>query len=140
MIILDTNVVSEPLKAKCSRTVLEWLDNQVAETLFLTSTNLAELLLGLEIMAAGKRKKALDAALGEHIAALFGPRILPFDDMAAKTYAVLVGRARAAGHAISVPDGQIAAIAAAHGLTVSQRDTAPFSAAGVTIIDPWLAY
>jgi predicted nucleic acid-binding protein len=42
-----------------------------------------------------------------------------------------------AGRAISVADGQIAAIAAVHGFTVATRDANPFVAAGVPIIDPW---
>ncbi len=68
---------------------------------------------------------------------LFGPRILPFDQQAAMIYATLVGRARAEGHAITFADGQIAAIAAAHDFTVATRDTVPFLAAGVPVINPW---
>ncbi len=68
---------------------------------------------------------------------LFGPRILPFDQQAAMIYATLVGRARAEGHAITFADGQIAAIAAAHDFTVAIRDTVPFLAAGVPVINPW---
>ena len=70
---------------------------------------------------------------------LFGPRILPFDQEAASIYAKLFVRARAAGHAITFADGQIAAIAAAHGFIVATRDTVPFAAAGVPVIDPWEA-
>jgi predicted nucleic acid-binding protein len=71
------------------------------------------------------------------MAVLFEDRVLPFDQQAALIYAPLVGRARAAGHSISVADGQIAAIAARHGFTVATRDTAPFEAAGVPTLKPW---
>lgn len=137
MIVLDTNVVSEPMKPGGSAAVLAWLDRQVADTLYLTATSLAELLVGIQTLPDGKRKAGLDAALTELMAGLFGPRILPFDQQAALAYAPLVGRARAAGRAISVADGQIAAIAAAHGFTVATRDTASFLAAGVPVINPW---
>lgn len=137
MIVLDTNVVSEPMKPGGSAVVLAWLDRQVADTLYLTATSLAELLVGIQLLSDGKRKAGLDAALTELMAGLFGPRILPFDRQAALAYALLVGRARAAGRVISVAEGQIAAIADLHGFTVATRDTAPFLAAGVPVIDPW---
>lgn len=139
MIVLDTNVVSEPMKLNGNPAVLAWLDRQVAQTLYLTSTSLAELLVGIEILPDGKRKEGLSAALIELIEVLFTGRILPFDTAAATLYGPIIGRARNAGRAISVGDGQIAAIAAAHGFKVATRDTAPFIAAGVEVIDPWTA-
>jgi toxin FitB len=137
MIILDTNVVSEPMKADADAAVRTWLDEQALETLYLTATSLSELLLGIEILPASKRKKGLAAALSELLANLFGSRILPFDRQAAIAYAPLVGRARSGGRQISVADAQIAAIASVHGFRVATRDTAPFAAAGVLIINPW---
>jgi toxin FitB len=137
VIILDTNVVSEPMKPNGHRGVQAWLDEQIAETLYLTSISLSELLLGVEVLPDGKRKMGLAAALSELLTTLFGARVLPFDQHAATTYAGRVSRARAAGHAISTADGQIAAIAAVHGFTVATRDTAPFVAAGVPVVNPW---
>ena len=137
MIVLDTNVVSEPLRLHGSPVVRSWLDGQAAETLYLTATSLSELWLGVEILPAGKRRDGLDEALGDIIARLFGSRVLPFDQRAAKVYAALVVRARTAGRAIGVADGQIAAIAQVHGFTVATRDTLPFAAAGLPVINPW---
>ena len=137
MIILDTNVVSEPMKRIGDSAVQTWLDSQAAETLYLTATSLYELLVGIEILPASKRKKGLGAALNELLVILFESRILPFNQQAALAYAPLVSRARARGRLISVADGQIAAIAATHGFTVATRDTAPFRAAGVPVINPW---
>jgi toxin FitB len=137
MIILDTNVVSEPMKADGDRCVRDWLDDQIAETLYLTSISLSELLLGVQVLPDGKRKEGLAAALTELLTELFGPRILSFDHQAATVYAARVSRARASGRAISMADGQIAAIAAVHGFTVATRDTAPFIAAGVPVVNPW---
>jgi predicted nucleic acid-binding protein len=137
VIILDTNVVSEPMKADGNRRVRDWLDDQIAETLYLTSISLSELLLGVQVLPDGKRKEGLAAALTELLTELFGSRILPFDQQGATVYAARVSRARASGRAISMADGQIAAIAAVHGFAVATRDTAPFIAAGVPVVNPW---
>jgi len=137
MIILDTNVVSEPMKSNANPVVQTWLDRQVAETLYLTATSLSELLLGIEILPNGKRKKGLGGALSELLLGLFESRILPFDREAATAYAPMVGRVRRTGCHISVADGQIAAIATVHGFSVATRDIAPFTAAGVPVVNPW---
>lgn len=137
MIVLDTKVVSEPMKPDGDRRVEAWLDEQLAETLYITSISLSELLLGVELLPDGKRKKELGVALRDLLETLFGDRVLPFDLQAAITYATRISKARAAGRAISMADGQIAAIAAAHGFTVATRDTTPFVAAGVPVVNPW---
>jgi predicted nucleic acid-binding protein len=69
----------------------------------------------------------------------FADRILPFDTAAARRYADLAVKARAAGRGFPTPDGYIAAIAAAHSFAVASRDTSAFKAAGLTVIDPWEA-
>jgi toxin FitB len=138
MIILDTNVVSEPMRLRAKPAVAAWLDQQILETLYLTSVSLAELLAGVEILPAGRKKRELAAGLEELIDSLFGTRILPFDDKAAKAFAELIGKTRKSGLAISISDGQIAAIAKVHGFSVASRDTSPFAAAGISVIDPWM--
>ena len=137
MILLDTNVVSEPLLPRPDRKVLGWLDVQAAETLYFSTISLAELLFGVENLPAGKRRKALAPSLHEQIMVLFGERIVPFDIAAAEAYAKVVVRARRHGHPISVADAQIAAIAAVRQFSVASRDEAPFKAAGVPVINPW---
>ena len=137
MIILDTNVVSEPIKPHGNPSVQGWLDAQVAETLYLTATSLSELLVGIEVLPAGRRREGLDAGLSELLWTLFGSRILPFNREAATVYARLVSRARASGQHLSIADGQIAAIAEERGFTVATRDTNPFVAAGIPVVNPW---
>ncbi|WP_428393841.1 type II toxin-antitoxin system VapC family toxin [Lichenicoccus sp.] len=137
MIVLDTNVVSEPMRPRGDPGVLAWLDRQVAETLYLTATSLSELLVGIAALPAGRRRDGLDTALQDLLSRLFETRVLSFDQQAAIAYATLVTRARAAGHVLSVGDGQIAAIAATHGFAVATRDKIPFTAAGVPVINPW---
>lgn len=136
MILLNTNVVSEAMKPEPHPSVRDWLDAQAAETLFLSSVSIAELLFGIGALPTGKRKDRLAAAL-DGVLDLFATRILPFDTSAARRYADLAVKACAAGKDFPVPDGYIAAIAAAHGFTVASRDTSAFNAAGLTVIDPW---
>jgi predicted nucleic acid-binding protein len=138
MILLDTNVVSEAMKPEPHPLVRDWLDAQAAETLFLSSVTIAELMFGIGALPKGKRKKNLAAAL-EGVLELFEVRILSFDTEAARRYADLAVRARAAGKGFPTPDGYIAAIAAAHRFAVASRDTSAFTAAGLTVIDPWKA-
>jgi toxin FitB len=137
LILVDTNVVSETMRGAPNEVVVAWLNEQAAETLYLSTVSLAELLLGIAVLSEGRRKLNLAMALGEQAASMFGDRILPFDAPAAKAYATLVSRARASGVTIGVADGQIAAIAALHNLAVATRDTDPFRAAGISVINPW---
>ena len=136
MIVLDTNVVSEAMKPEPNRCVLDWLDAQAAETLFLSSITIAELTFGIGALPEGRRKRALASALEAGVA-LFGERILPFDIAAAGRYGDLAVAARSAGKGFPTPDGYIAAIAAAHSFAVASRDTSAFAAAGLIVIDPW---
>ncbi|MGK9283275.1 type II toxin-antitoxin system VapC family toxin [Sinorhizobium meliloti] len=136
MIVLDTNVVSEAMKPAADPAVRSWLNEQVAETLYLASVTLAELLFGIGALPDDRRKKAL-AEMLDGVLELFGDRVLPFDAGAARYYAGLAVTARAAGKGFPTPDGYIAAIAASRGFIVATRDISPFEAAGLTVVNPW---
>ena len=136
MIVLDTNVVSEAMKPAPDPALRSWLNEQVAETLYLASVTLAELLFGIGALPDGRRKKAL-AEMLDGVLELFGDRVLPFDIGAARYYAGLAVTARAAGKGFPTPDGYIAAIAASRGFIVATRDISPFEAAGLTVVNPW---
>lgn len=138
MILLDTNVISEPLRAAGDANVLAWIDAQIIETLYLSTISLAELRFGVAVLSEGKRKDTLHFSLEQRVLPLFAGRILAFDDPASQSYATLRTRARVAGQAIAPADGYIAAIAATHGFAVATRDTSPFEAAGLTVINPWI--
>jgi len=138
MIVLDTNVVSEAMKPEPHPAVRAWLNAQAAQTLYLSSVTLAELLFGIAALPTGKRQDLLAKAL-DGVLALFQDRVLSFDTDAARHYAELAVMARASGRGFPTPDGYIAAIAASRGFIVASRDTAPFQAAGVRIINLWEA-
>jgi len=136
MIVLDTNVVSEAMKPAPDENVLTWLNEQAAETLYISSVTLAELIFGIASLPEGKRKTMLARTL-EGVVGLFENRVLPFDAQAARHYAEVAVTARNSRRGFPTPDGYIAAIAASRGFLVASRDTAPFEAAGMTVINPW---
>ncbi len=136
MIVVDTNVVSEAMGARPDPVVVSWLNAQAAETLYLPSVALAELLFGVGAVPEGARKVRLSEAL-DGLLALFPGRVLPFDQESARRYADMAVAARAAGRALSVADGYIAATAASRGFAVATRNTRHFQRTGVEVIDPW---
>mgnify|MGYP000867312603 FL=1 len=137
MIILDTNVVSEPLKPAPNPAVMDWLNAQEPETLYLTTINLAELLAGVELLPAGRRKNLLKQSLVSQVQILFAGRILTFDTHAAETFAITHAAALQHGNTIGFPDCAIAAIARTHGFAVATRNTRDFRGTGITVINPW---
>ena len=139
MILLDTNVVSEPLRPEPDVRVIAWIDSQSLETLFLSAITVAELRAGVAQMPAGRRRSGLQQNLEKRVLPLFTGRVLAFDLACTQAYAALMAKARAAGTPIAAAEGYIAAIAAAHSFTVATRDTSPFKAAGAAVINPWQA-
>ncbi|MBP0606003.1 MULTISPECIES: type II toxin-antitoxin system VapC family toxin [Burkholderia] len=137
MILVDTNVISEPLRREPSAAVIEWLDAQNVDTLFVAAISLAEIRFGVAVLPVGRRRDWLEQSIEQRVVPLFRGRILPFDDAASKAYASLRAKARGTGNAMASADGLIAATAAANGLIVATRDVAPFEAAGLRVIDPW---
>jgi predicted nucleic acid-binding protein len=139
MILLDTNVVSEPLRHAPEIRVIEWIDAQPLETLFLSAITVAELRAGVALLPAGKQREGLQENLEKRVLPLFIGRVLPFDLACTRAYAELMAKARAAGLAVAAADSYIAAIAVAYGFAVATRDASPFEAAGAAVINPWQA-
>lgn len=137
MILLDTNVISEPLRTAPAPQVVEWLDAQPLETLFLSVITVAELRFGVARLPAGRRRSGLREQLETQVLPAFTSRVLSFDLGATQAYAELMAKAQKAGFSIGVADGFIAAIAAVNSMTVATRDTTPFLALGVPVINPW---
>jgi toxin FitB len=138
MILLDTNVISEPWKPVPDPAVLTWLDAQAIETLFISAISIAELRFGIASMPSGKRQTILHERLEGEVLPLFEGRILPFSVGTSQFYAELMAGGRTSGKAIGRADGYIAATATENHLAVATRDTSPFEAAGVRIINPWV--
>lgn len=140
MILLDTNVISETLRQEPNARVLDWIDAQALETLYLSVITVAELRAGIALTPAGKRRDSLHEYLEMRVLPMFAAnRVLTFDMACTKAYAELLATSRAAGLAVETADALMAAVALANGLAVATRDTTPFEAAGLNVINPWNA-
>ena len=136
MIVLDTNVISEPLKSKPARKVMDWLDNQSADTLYISVISRAELRFGVLKLPDGKRKNALAAQI-ERVLDLFKGRTLDFNADSADRLAEIGARCERIGKRATAPDAYIAACASARGFAVATRNVRHFEHTGVRVIDPW---
>jgi predicted nucleic acid-binding protein len=136
MILLDTNVLSEPLKSEPFPKVIQWLDRQAAETLYISTISYAEFRFGVMRMSEGKRKNDL-APRVEQALHLFKDRTLTFDLEAAEHLAQILTRTEKIGRKTPAPDAYIAAIAIAHRFVVATRNVDHFHDTGVSIINPW---
>jgi toxin FitB len=137
VIVLDTNVLSEALKPLPSNVVLRWLAAQENGMVFTTTITTAEILYGIELLPAGKRRSHLSAAVEKIFAEDFRGRILPFDDEAARVFAKIVAGRDATGRPISQFDAMIAAIAQSHGAALATRNARDFHRCGIQILNPW---
>lgn len=137
MILLDTNVISEPLRPQPNTRVIQWLDSLIIEDVYLSAITVAELRLGVALLPNGKKKDVLNERLEQTILPIFDGRILAFDEYIAMTYAQIRAQAKAQGKAIAAADGYIAATAKYYNFQVATRDTSPFIAANVRVLNPW---
>ena len=135
--LLDTNVLSELLRATPAPAVLGWFASQVPESLFVSAVTQAEMLVGARQLPAGKRRLLLEKALNAMFEEDFAGRILPFDSAAAPVFAEVVAVRRTAGRPISQFDAQIAAIARCHGARIATRNVGDFAGCAVDLTNPW---
>ena len=137
MIVLDTNVLSEVLRPSPSKQVLDWLEGQEADTVYITAITQAEMLYGIEVLPQGRRKRHLAAALAQIFSEEFRGRVLPFDEECPAPFAKIVAMRRASGHPISQSDAMIAAIARSRGAVVATRNSIDFVDCGLRLVNPW---
>ena len=137
MIVLDTNVLSEVLSPTPSEAVMAWLGAQDRLAIFVTAITQAELLYGIEILSAGKRRILLSTAVKRIFTDEFAGRILAFDEQAADVYAGIVARRAAMGRPISQFDAMIAAIAGSSGGAIATRNVRDFEHCGIEVLNPW---
>jgi len=135
--LLDTNVVSEWVKARPNQGVVSWLAEADEDRIFLSVCTLAELRYGIARMASGARRQRLDAWLSQDLPLRFEGRILPIDATVADTWGLVHERGKSTGRSIDIIDGFIAATAEVHQLTVVTRDARVFRGIGASVLDPW---
>jgi len=137
MIVLDTNIILETMRAAPDQNVVAWLNRQDMKTLYLTAVSLAELRFGIAQLNDGKAKTDLAERLDRALDLVFQGRVVPFTADAAKVFADRMATARRLGRGVGFQDGMIAASVAALGFTIATRDTSPFEAMGVSVINPF---
>ncbi|HEX9698763.1 MAG TPA: type II toxin-antitoxin system VapC family toxin [Acidobacteriota bacterium] len=137
MILLDTNIVSELMKPAPSAAVVAWIGAQPAQGLYTTSITQAEILHGVMLLPAGKRRRALNDAAHAMFREDFDGRVLGFGSDAALPYAQIAVDRRESGRPISQFDAQIAAIARCFGATLATRNVTDFEGCGIELVNPW---
>jgi toxin FitB len=137
--LLDTNVLSELLRDQPNTAVLNWIDQQQTQSLFVSAVTQAEMLLGARLLPAGKRRQALESHLDAMFGGDFAGRVLPFDSACARHFAEVVASRKKAGRPVSQLDAQIAAVARAHRLRLITQNVKYFEACGVLVSNPWLS-
>lgn len=135
--LLDTCLISELVKREPNPGVVNWLDEQDEQTLFLSVLNLGELQKGISKLPEGTKKEELQSWIGLDLVERFIGRILDIDLETALCWGRIQGEAEQAGRNLPVMDSLIAATAAAHGLVVVTRNARDMERCGVRVCNPW---
>lgn len=137
MIILDTNVLSALMRTNPEAVVVEWLDRQPADSVWLSSITVFEARFGLALLPKGRRRNALEGAFGRVLTEDIANRVLDFDSMAAAAAAGLAADRQKAGRPVDLRDTLIAGIALARRATIATRNTQHFDGLDVPVVNPW---
>lgn len=137
MIVLDTNVLSALMRTRPEAPVVEWLDHQPADSIWLTSISVFEARFGLALLPKGKRRTALERAFEQLLTEDLAGRVLTLDETAAVTAAQIAAERQRAGRAIDLRDTLIAGIAQARRATIATRNVRHFAGLDVPVVDPW---
>lgn len=135
--LLDTNIVSETVKAKPEPQVLAWLQRQSPAELFLAAQTIGELVRGAAKVKEKARRERFTKWIEEDLSQQFENRILPFDDAAARVWGKLMGGGDRKGQTPPAADAQIAAVAIDRGLILVTRNVKDFERFDVDVLNPW---
>jgi predicted nucleic acid-binding protein len=137
VIVLDTNVLSALMRTNPEAVVVEWLDRQPADSVWLTSITVFEARFGLALLPKGRRRSGLERAFDRVLSEDLSNRVLALDEMAAVTAAQLAADRQWSGRAVDLRDTLIAGIAQARRATIATRNTRHFEGIDVPVVDPW---
>lgn len=138
MIILDTNVLSALMQRQPDPQVVGWLDEQPAESIWLSSVTVFEARYGLALLAAGRHKDILEQQFEALLQEDLQNRVLFFDSQAAEYSAQLAADRKQRGRPVDMRDTFIAGIAVARRATIATRNVRHFDDVSVPVVNPWL--
>lgn len=137
--LLDTNVISELVKAKPDPRVTTWVDSIDEGLLYLSVLTIGEIRKGIALLQDGSRQAELEGWLDGDLASRFAGQILPIDQPVADRWGRITAMAQIAKSPLPVIDGLLAATALHRDLTLVTRNTRDVVATGVAVFDPWAA-
>jgi predicted nucleic acid-binding protein len=137
VIVLDTNVLSALMRTSPETKIVEWLDRQPADSVWLTSITVFEARFGLALLPKGRRRSGLERAFERVLSEDLSNRVLALDEMAALTAAQLAADRQRSGRVVDLRDTLIAGIAQARRATIATRNTRHFDGLDVPVVDPW---
>ena len=137
MIVLDTNVLSALMRTSPETRIVEWLDRQPADSVWLTSITVFEARVALALLPKGRRRSGLERAFERVLSEDLSNRVLALDEMAALTAAQLAADRQRSGRVVDLRDTLIAGIAQARRATIATRNTRHFDGLDVPVVDPW---
>ena len=135
--LLDTCVISEIIRQKSSRKVIEWIKKEDENNLFISVLTLGELHKGIEKLAESKRKEELHNWVENDLKERFWKRIIDIDIQVAMTWGKIQGITERVGRPMPAIDSLIAATGITHHLTVVTRNTSDIRESGVALLNPW---
>jgi hypothetical protein len=139
MIVLDTSVLSALMRTTPDAVVVEWLDRQPADSVWITSITVFEARFGLALLPKGKRRSTLEQSFDRMLTEDLSSRVLTLDEMAAVTAAHIAAERQRAGRTVDLRDTLIAGIAQARRATIATRNTGHFDGLDVPVVNPWHA-
>src|SRR5688572_18531221 len=137
MIVLDTNVLSALMRTNPEAVVVEWLDRQPADSVWLTSITVFEARFGLALLPRGRRRSGLERAFDRVLTEDLANRVLTLDEMAATIAGQLAADRQRVGRVVDLRDTLIAGIAQSRRATLATRTTRHFEGLDVPVVDPW---
>jgi toxin FitB len=137
VIVIDTDLISEPFRAVPDQNVMRWFASIPLPDLFMTATTVMELYAGMHMLQEGRQKNSLAKIINDQTENVYRGRVLHFDSEAASICGRIIAETKRVGREPKISDCQIASIAMKHGFTIATRNTKDFQHKGVRVINPW---
>jgi predicted nucleic acid-binding protein len=135
--LLDTCVLSEFVKPKPERKVVEWLNSVDPESVYLSAVTIGEIQFGISTRPPSNRRTELEVWLNEALPAQFGGRVLVLDAATFVTWGKMTAEQKRKGETQSVMDSLIAAVALEQKMVLVTRNVADFKVTGLSVFNPW---